>query len=100
MNEELPETDTHLALDTSARKEATARLRTIRGHVDGLLRMLEREDVYCVDVLKQIKAINGALNKTGDMVLRCHLKHHVVTAHERGDDEAIVTELMDLLKYR
>jgi len=28
------------------------------------------------------------------------LKHHVVTAHERGDDDAIVAELMDVLKYR
>jgi DNA-binding FrmR family transcriptional regulator len=94
------ETDTHLALDEGARKDATTRLRSIRGHVEGILRMLEREDVYCVDVLKQIKAVNGALSKTGDMVLRCHLRHHVVTAHERGDDDAIVAELMDILKYR
>lgn len=100
MTAEFEETDTHLALDEHARQDAAARLRSIRGHVDGILRMLEREDVYCVDVLKQIRAVNGALNKTGDMVLRCHLKHHVVTARERGDDEAIVTELMDILKYR
>lgn len=100
MSEQFPETDTELALDSDVRQDATARLRSIRGHVDGLLRMLEREDVYCVDVLKQIKAVNGALSKTGDHVLRCHLKHHVVTAHERGDDEAIVGELMEILKYR
>jgi len=68
--------------------------------VDGILKMLEREDVYCVDALKQIKAVNGALAKTGDQILRGHLKHHVVNARERGDDEAIVAELMDVLKYR
>jgi DNA-binding FrmR family transcriptional regulator len=62
--------------------------------------MLERDDVYCVDALKQIKVVNGALAKTGDMILRCHLKHHVATAHERGDDDAIVAELMDILKNR
>ena len=89
-----------LRLSTGAREDATARLRSIKGHVEGLLRMLEREDVYCVDVLKQIKAVNGALAKTGDMILRCHLKHHVVTAHERGDDDRIVAELMEILKYR
>lgn len=89
-----------LVLDPAVREDASSRLRSIRGHVEGLLRMLERDDVYCVDALKQIKAVNGALNKTGDMILRCHLKHHVVTAHERGDDEAIVAELMDVLKYR
>ncbi|MGN8160784.1 metal-sensitive transcriptional regulator [Salinisphaera sp. RV14] len=92
--------ENRLALDPAVRDDARSRLRSIRGHVEGLLRMLERDDVYCVDALKQIKAVNGALAKTGDMILRCHLKHHVVTAHERGDDEAIVAELMDILKYR
>lgn len=92
--------ETRLALDPAVRDDARSRLRSIRGHVEGLLRMLERDDVYCVDALKQIKAVNGALAKTGDMILRCHLKHHVVTAHERGDDDAIVAELMDILKYR
>jgi len=97
---ELDSENTQLALDPAVRDDARSRLRSIRGHVDGLLRMLERDDVYCVDALKQIKAVNGALAKTGDMILRCHLKHHVVTAHERGDDDAIVAELMDILKYR
>ncbi|WP_423821116.1 metal-sensitive transcriptional regulator [Salinisphaera sp. SPP-AMP-43] len=90
----------HLAIDADVRDDVRARLRSIRGHVDGVLRMLERDDVYCVDALKQIKAINGALSKTGDQILRGHLKHHVVTAHERGDEDAIVAELMDVLKYR
>lgn len=89
-----------LAIDPAIRTDATSRLRSIRGHVDGILRMLERDDVYCVDALKQIKAVNGALAKTGDLILRGHLKHHVVTAHERGDEDAIVAELMDVLKYR
>lgn len=89
-----------LAIDVDVRDDARARLKSIRGHVDGLLRMLERDDVYCVDALKQIKAVQGALAKTGDSVLRGHLKHHVVTAHERGDEDAIVAELMDVLKYR
>ncbi|NNC24168.1 metal-sensitive transcriptional regulator [Salinisphaera sp. USBA-960] len=90
----------HLALDPTIRDDASARLRSIRGHIDGILRMLERDDVYCVDALKQIKAVDGALAKVGDRVLRGHLKHHVVTAHERGDEDAIVDELMDVLKYR
>ncbi len=95
-----PKQHEQLALDPAVREDARARLRSIKGHVEGIQRMLEREDVYCVDALKQIKAVNGALAKTGDMILRCHLKHHVVTAHERGDDDAIVAELMDVLKYR
>lgn len=62
--------------------------------------MLEDETVYCVDTLKQIKAVNGALDKVGELVLRSHLQDHVVTAHERGDTDLIVNELMQALKYR
>ena len=62
--------------------------------------MLQDETVYCVDALKQIKAVTGALDKVGGLVLRSHLHDHVVTAHERGDTEQIVDELMEVLKYR
>ncbi len=89
-----------LRLDPRTREEARRRLLSIRGHVEGILRMLESEDVYCVDVLRQIKAVERALDRVGDLVLRSHLKDHVATAHERGDVETIVDELMEVLKYR
>ena len=89
-----------LHLERSTREEAGRRLRSIRGHVDGILRMLENDTVYCVDVLKQVKAVDGALQKVGNLVLRSHLHDHVVTAAERGDADTIVEELMEILKYR
>ena len=89
-----------LRLDPGTREEARRRLLSIRGHVEGILRMLEGESVYCVDVLKQVKAVDGALDKLGSLILRSHLRDHVATAHERGDVEQIVGELMEVLKYR
>lgn len=89
-----------LHLATSTRDDARQRLLSIRGHVEGLLRMLEDDSIYCIDILKQVKAVNGALDKVGDLVLRSHLRDHVVTAAERGDTGAIVEELMEVLKYR
>lgn len=89
-----------LRLDPQVSEDARQRLLSVRGHVDGIARMLERDEVYCVDVLKQVSAIEGALRKVGDLVLRSHLRNHVVTAHERGDTDAIVSELMEVLKYR
>lgn len=89
-----------LRLDPDARENTRRRMLTIKGHVEGILRMLQDEQVYCVDVLKQIKAVNGALDKVGAVVLRSHLKDHVVTAHKRGDTDQIVEELMEVLKYR
>ena len=64
------------------------------------MRMLEDESTYCVDALKQIKAVTGALDKVGALVLQSHLKDHVVTAAQRGDVDQIVAELMEVLKYR
>ena len=90
----------HLALDPAVRDTARQRLASIRGHVEGIVRMLEREDVYCVDVLRQLKAVDGALEKVGDTVLRSHLHHHVTSARERGDADVIVDELMEIMKYR
>ena len=88
----------HLASET--REDARRRLLSIKGHVEGLLRMLEDDSAYCVDILKQVKAVNGALDKVGEAVLRSHLENHVATANERGDTDAMVEELMEVLKYR
>ena len=99
-----PENDTvddhSLHFDPAMRDDARRRLLSIRGHVEGILRMLEDDSAYCVDILKQIKAVDGALDKVGELVLQSHLKDHVVTAHERGDAGEIVKELMEVLKYR
>lgn len=89
-----------LSLDPAVRDTARQRLASIRGHIEGIVRMLEREDVYCVDVLRQLKAVDGALEKVGDTVLRSHLHHHVTSARERGDADLIVDELMEIMKYR
>ena len=89
-----------LQLDSETRENARRRLLSIRGHLNGILRMLEEESVYCVDILKQIKAVDGAMDKVGDLVLKSHLKDHVVTAQKRGDVIKIVDELMEVLKYR
>ncbi|NBC96905.1 MAG: metal-sensing transcriptional repressor [Deinococcus-Thermus bacterium] len=87
-------------LDPDTRRDTSLRLKSARGHLDGIVRMLDDPSVYCVDVLKQIKAVQGALARASDVVLRSHVRDHVATASERGDTEAIVGELMDALKYR
>ncbi len=88
----------HLASKT--REDSRRRLLSVKGHVEGVLRMLEDDTVYCVDVLRQIRAVEGALRSAGDLVLRSHLETHVVSAQARGDTGAIVDELMEVLKYR
>ena len=89
-----------LHLDPETRKDTALRLKSAKGHLEGVLRMLDDPDVYCVDVLKQVKAVQGALSKVSDKVLRSHIRDHVATAAQRGDTEHIVEELMEALKYQ
>jgi CsoR family transcriptional regulator, copper-sensing transcriptional repressor len=88
-----------LHLDSAARLDAAGRLKSVRGHVEGVLRMLDDPDVYCVDVLKQLSAVQGALRKVSESVLKAHIRDHVTTAATRGDSDQIVEELMEALKY-
>lgn len=89
-----------LRLDPQTREDARRRLLSIKGHVEGVLRMLDSDTVYCVDAMKQIKAVGGALDKVSGLILKSHLHDHVVSAQERGDVDEIVAELMEVLKYR
>lgn len=97
MSAAVPEHPLHL--DTRVQKDARNRLLSAKGHLEGILKMLEGEP-YCVDVLKQISAVQGALDKVGEMVLKSHLEHHVASAAQRGDTRRLVDELMEVLKYR
>ncbi|MGY2894185.1 DNA-binding FrmR family transcriptional regulator [Deinococcus sp. UYEF24] len=94
-----PHAHLHLCMPEDSRKRASRRLAIARGHVESIIRMLDDPQVYCVDVLRQIKAVQGALSGAGEVVLRGHLEAHVSTAHERGDAEELIEELMEALKY-
>ena len=48
----------------------------------------------------RFKAVQGALSKINEGVLRSHIRDHVATAAGRGDTEHMVDELMEALKYR
>ncbi|WP_189002901.1 metal-sensitive transcriptional regulator [Deinococcus roseus] len=80
------------------RKRANRRLAIARGHVESIQRMLEDPNVYCMDVLRQIKAVQGALQGVAGVVLKGHLEAHVATASERGDAAELVEELLEALK--
>ena len=66
--------------------DITARLKNAEGHLRGIQRMLD-EDAYCIDVIRQIQAVQAALNKVTSIILNDHLNSCVITAI-RGDDPA------------
>jgi CsoR family transcriptional regulator, copper-sensing transcriptional repressor len=67
-------------------KTTVRRLKTIEGHVKGITRMVE-QGAYCIDVIRQIQAVEAALNKVSAQILEDHLNSCVITAI-RGESEA------------
>ena len=74
------------------------RLRSARGHLDAVLRMVQ-EGAYCPDVMKQLSAVQGSLERASRLVLRNHLETCVAAAMQAGRVEEIVDELMEALRY-
>ncbi len=74
------------------------RLKTSRGHLDAVIRMVEH-DTYCPDLMKQLSAVQGSLERASRIVLRNHLETCVAAAMVAGRTEEIVDELMETLKY-
>lgn len=70
---------------TTEANSVLRRLKTIEGHLKGIVRMVE-EDAYCIDVIRQIQAVEAALNKVSAQILEEHLNSCVITAI-RGDSE-------------
>ena len=69
------------------------RLRSARGHLDGVIRMVD-DDRYCIDVLHQLSAVQGALERARREVLEAHLRGCVPEAVAEGRIEDIVDELL------
>jgi DNA-binding FrmR family transcriptional regulator len=81
-------------------EENIKRLRNVEGHLRGVIRMME-EDAYCIDVIRQIQAVNAALNKINARILEDHLNSCVTTAI-RGEDplerERVLNEITDVFE--
>ena len=79
---------------------ALKRLKTVEGHIRGIQRMVE-EDAYCIDVIRQIQAVQAALNKISAQILDEHLNSCLITA-VRGEDaaerERVLKEILDVFE--
>lgn len=74
------------------------RLKTARGHLDAVVRMVD-DEAYCPDVMKQLSAVQGSLERASRLVLRNHLETCVAEAMQAGRVDEIVDELMEALRF-
>ncbi|WP_421656066.1 metal-sensing transcriptional repressor [Leptothermofonsia sp. ETS-13] len=72
------------------------RLSRIEGHIRGIKTMVQ-ESRSCPDVLVQIAAVRGALDRVARIILDEHLTQCIARAAEEGDIEAEIEELKTAL---
>jgi len=85
-------------MDEDTKGRALGRLRRIEGQVQGIQRMVE-EDKYCVDLLLQLAAVQGAVEQVQKIVLGQHIETCVSEAIRSGnarERQKKVGELMEV----
>ncbi|MBU5433517.1 metal-sensing transcriptional repressor [Intestinimonas sp. MSJ-38] len=78
------------------RQKVERLLKTARGQLDGILKMVE-ENRYCMDISNQIMATQAILHRVNREILQAHLQHCVRQSLETGEDsQQKIDELMAL----
>ncbi len=79
----------------TAKEDAIKRLNYIEGHLRGIRKMVE-DETYCVDILKQTYAVQRAIEKFEQVLLRDHLNSCVPNGIREGRDDEVLSDLEQL----
>jgi DNA-binding FrmR family transcriptional regulator len=77
-------------------RDLLSRIEKAEGQLRGIRRMVS-ENSYCIDILQQISAARGALQKLALILLRDHLESCVSDALIEKNPTGKVQELMETL---
>ncbi|HKM17584.1 MAG: metal-sensing transcriptional repressor [Firmicutes bacterium] len=80
----------------SDREKVVQMLKTARGQVDGLIKMVD-EDRYCVDISHQILAVQAILRRVNKEILHGHLNHCVKEAFTTEIAQEKIDEVMAIV---
>ena len=78
------------------KKEITRLLKTARGQIDGIIKMIE-DGRYCIDVSNQILASSAMLKRANLLILKQHMNHCVLEAAEHGHGSEKIDEVIGIL---
>jgi DNA-binding FrmR family transcriptional regulator len=82
------------------KKDILRRVRVASGHLEGVAKMIERDE-YCIDIIRQIQAVEASLNRLSSKILENHLGDCVTTA-VRGEDpevrEKVLQEIAEVFQ--
>lgn len=76
----------------ASRKQILNRLSRLEGHIRGIKTMVQ-DDRSCPEVLIQVAAVRGALDRVSRMILDEHLTECIARAAKEGNIEMEIEEL-------
>ena len=79
-------------------KAVINRLARAIGHLEKVKRMVE-EGYDCSEVLVQLAAVRSALDNTGKVILKDHMRHCIVDAVSAGDTGSIDDQCQAIDKF-
>ena len=82
---------------TADQKTVLRLLKTARGQLDGIIKMVE-EDRYCMDISQQVAAADALLRRVNKEILAAHLKHCVEHAESDKERSDKIDELVNALE--
>jgi CsoR family transcriptional regulator, copper-sensing transcriptional repressor len=86
-------------MQPTAKSSVLKRFHRIEGQVRGLSRMVE-EGRYCIDIVTQISAVQAALRRAEEEILRDHVAHcveHAIASGDKTDQRKKIAEIIDVL---
>jgi DNA-binding FrmR family transcriptional regulator len=78
-------------LHNGAKSEVLRRLKSVEGHVRGVAKMVESEDVTYADVVQQTNAIFSAIRRINTVLLKDFVEER---AEKEGASEDMVKDLV------
>lgn len=83
-------------MDAETKQRALARLRRIQGQIQGVQRMID-EEKYCVDIMLQISAIQGALEQVSKILMARHIESCVQDSMRAGSEKERARKIEELI---
>lgn len=72
-------------------------LKISRGHLDKVIDMVEKDE-YCIDVIHQSLAVQAALRKIDQKILKNHMEHCVAHSIKQGKTKEVIDEVMRVVE--
>lgn len=83
--------------NTTVKNKILHRLKITRGHLNKVIKMVE-EGEYCIDIVHQSLAVQSALKKATQEIIKNHMETCVADAVKKGKNKEVIEEVMSVLE--